>query len=217
VSWGRWVVLAVVLGACTPVGSKTIRPEAPSYRSAAEPRQSDPDRIAGFYDRLLRMKSNELTGELETIRRSYENDKSELDRLKLALLLSLPGTSFRDDNAALAMLDPFMKDKDREGSTLSPLAIWLRSELLELRRSEDAAQQQAAKLKEELRRSEDTAEQQAAKLKEELRRSDDALQQQTARLKEEQRRAEALQQKLDAILDMEKKMIEREQNLPKKQ
>ena len=50
----------------------------------------------------------------------------------------------------------------------------------------------------------------------ELRRNDEALQQQTAKLKEEQRRAEALQQKLDAILDMEMKMIEREQNLPKK-
>ena len=50
----------------------------------------------------------------------------------------------------------------------------------------------------------------------ELRRADEALQQQSARLKEEQRRAEALQQKLEAILDMEMKMIEREQNLPKK-
>ena len=72
-----------------------------------------------------------------------------------------------------------MKDK-KEGSTLRPLAIWLHSELLE------------------------------------LRRTDEALQQQTAKLKEEQRRSEALKQKLDAILDMEMKMIEREQNLPKK-
>jgi hypothetical protein len=72
-----------------------------------------------------------------------------------------------------------MKDK-KEGSTLRPLAIWLHSELLE------------------------------------LRRIDEALLQQTAKLKEEQRRSEALKQKLDAILDMEMKMIEREQNLPKK-
>jgi len=211
-----WIVLAVVLNACAPVDSKTARPETPWDQSAAEPTQSDPDRIAGFYDRLLRMKKYELGGELETVRRSFENDKSELDRLKLALLLSLPGTSFRDDNAALALLDPLTKDKDREGSTLRPLAIWLHSELLESRHSEDAAQQQAAKLKEEWRRSDDALQQQMAKLKEELRRSDDALQQQTARLKEEQRRAEALQQKLEAILDMEKKMIEREQNLPTK-
>jgi hypothetical protein len=160
--------------------------------------QSDPDRIARFYGQLLTMKGNELAGELETIRGLFEKDKSELNRLQLALLLSFPGTTFRDDNAALALLYPFIKEKGREGSTLRPLAIWLHSELLELRRTNEALQQQGATLKEE------------------LRRTDEALQQQAAKLKEEQRRAEALQQKLEAILDMEKKMIEREQNLPKK-
>ena len=212
--WGAgWLVLAVMVAACTPVDSKSTRPDLPWGRSVVE---SDSDRIARFYDRLLKMKGTELAGELEMIRRSFESDKSDLNRLQLALLLSLPGTSFRDDNAALALLSPFIKDRGREGSTLRPLAIWLHSELLELRRSDEALQQQAAKLKEELRRSDEALQQQEAKLKEELRRSDEALQQQVAKLKEEQRRAEALQQKLDAILDMEMKMIEREQNLPKK-
>ncbi len=95
-------------------------------------------------------------------------------------LLSLPGASFRDDNTAIALLHPFTKEKDREGAELRPLAIWLYSELIELRRSEETLQQQSAKLK------------------------------------EEQRRSDALQQKIEAILDMEMKMIEREQNLPKK-
>ena len=160
--------------------------------------QSNPDRIARFYDRLLTMKANELVGELEMIQGSFEKDKSELNRLQLALLLSFPGTNFRDDNAAIALLNPFMKDTVRDASTLRPLAILLYSELLEIRRTEEAWQQQGTKLKEE------------------LRRSDEVLQQQTAKLKEEQRRAEALQQKLEAILEMEMKIIEREQNLPKK-
>ena len=212
--WGAgWLVVAVMVAACAPVDSKSTRPDAPSGRSVVE---SDLVRLARFYDRLLTMKGNELASELEMIRGSFERDKSDLDRLQLALLLSLPGTSFRDDNAALALLSPFVKDRGREDSTLRPLAIWLYSELLELRRSDEALQQQAARLKEELRRSDEAWQQQAAKLKEELRRSDEALQQQVAKLKEEQRRADALQQKLDAILDMEMKMIEREQNLPKK-
>ncbi len=175
-----WVILAVTVAACAPVESKTTRPETPWYRAVMEPVPSDPDRIARFYDRLLTMRGSELAGELETIRISFENDKSELNRLQLALLLSLPGTGFRDDNAALLLLNPLLKDKGREDSTLRPLALWLHSELVE------------------------------------LRRSDEALQQQSAKLKDEQRRSEALQQKLEAILDMEMKMIEREQNLPKK-
>jgi ATP-dependent exoDNAse (exonuclease V) alpha subunit len=177
---GGWITLAMVIAACSPVDSKTTRPDVPWYKSVVEPAQSDADRLAKFYDRLLTMKGSELASELDTSRKSFEGDKSELNRLQLALLLSLPGTSFRDDNAALAFLGPFVKDKGGDGSTLRTLALWLHSELLELRRSDEALQQQAAKLK------------------------------------EEQRRAEALQQKLDAILDMEMKMIEREQNLPKK-
>ena len=191
----QWLILSVMVAACAPVDSRSTRPDTHWYRSIVE---SDADRIARFYDRLLQMKGNELAGELETIRRSFESDQSDFNRLQLALLLSFPGSSFRDDNAARALLGPFLKDRGPENSTLRPLAIWLHMELLELRRSDDAFQLQAVKLKEE------------------LRRSDEALQQQVAKLKEEQRRTEALQQKLDAILDMEMKMIEREQNLPKK-
>ena len=174
------VFVALAVAACTPVNSKPARPDTRWYRSIVEPMQSDPDRIVRYYDRLLTKKGAELASELVIARESYEKDKSELNRLQLALLLSFPGTGFRDDNTALALLNSFIKEKNREGSTLRPLAIWLHSELLE------------------------------------LRRTDEALQQQTAKLKEEQRRIEALQQKLDAILDMEMKMIEREQNLPKK-
>ncbi len=213
---GGWIVLAVTVAACTPLDSKTTRPDTPVYRTVVEPTQSDADRIARFYDRLLTMKGNALAGELEMVRESFEKDKSELNRLQLALLLALPGASFRDDNAAIALLLPFTNDKDREGSTLRPLAIWLHSELLELRRTEEILQQQAAKLKDEPRRTEEILQQQAAKLKDEQRRTEEILQQHAAKLKEEQRRADALQQKLEAILDMEMKMIEREQNLPKK-
>lgn len=170
----------VIVTACAPVHSKSTRLDAPLYQTVVEPTQSDPDRLARYYDRLLTLKAPELAVELDTARQTFEKEGSELSRLQLALLLSLPGTSFRDDKAAITMLHPFVKDKGREGSTLRPLAIFLQSELLE------------------------------------IRRTDEALQQQSARLKDEQRRVEALQQKLEAILDMEMKMIEREQNLPKK-
>jgi hypothetical protein len=159
--------------------------------------QSDADRVARFYERLLAMKSSELAAELDASREAFENDKSELNRLQLALLLSLPGTSFRDDSAAIALLNPFMremKDKPREGSTLRPLGVLLHSELLELRRADESLQQHSARLKDEQRRAE-------------------GLQQKADTL---QLKSDALQQKLEAILDMEMKMIEREQNLPKK-
>ena len=181
------IALAVAVAACAPVNGRTTRPDAPWYRAVVEPVQSDLEHLSAFYERLTILKANEQARELETVREAFENDKSPLNRLKLAVLLSFPGTAFRDDNVALALLSPYVKEKPQDNSTLHPLAIWLNSELLERRRADEALQQQAARTKEEQRRAE-------------------ALQQ----------KAEALQQKLDAILDMEMKMIEREQNIPKK-
>jgi hypothetical protein len=154
VKWATAIVgVTLVVSACAPADSKTTRPDTPWYRTVVEPTQSDSDRITRFYDRLLAMKGIELARELEISRDAFEKDKSELNRLQLALLLSLPGTNFRDDNAALALLSVFVKDKSQEGSSLRPLAIWLNSELLELRRSDEALQQHAARLKEEQRRA----------------------------------------------------------------
>ena len=145
--------VALAVAACTPVNSKPTRPDTLWYRSIVAPMQSDVDRIVRYYDRLLSIKGAELASELDIARESFEKDKSELNRLELALLLSLPGTGFRDDNAALALLNYFIKEKNREGS-LRPLAIWLHSELSELRRTDEALQQQTGKLKDEQRRTE---------------------------------------------------------------
>ena len=214
-TWG-FMAVTVAISACVPADRGATRHDAPRYRTVVEPMESDADRVARFCDRIQTLKANELASELDVARLSFEKDQSELNRLQLALLLSLPGASFRDDNAAIALLQPFTKDKGRDGSTLRPLAIWLHSELLELRRTEELVQRHAANLKDEQRRTEEILQQQAAKMKDEQRHSEELLQQQAAKLKDEQRRAEALQQKLEAILDMEMKMIEREQNLPKK-
>jgi hypothetical protein len=187
--------MAVLVGACvapytgTGVPPKTTsgkqadakaRPAETPSRAVVEPAISDADRIMTFFARVMPLKGTELASELEDSRAAFEEDRSVLHRVQLALLLSLPGASFRDDATALALLNVIVKDKGREGSDLRPLALWLHAHLMD------------------------------------LKRSDEALQQQSVKLKEEQRRAEALQQKLDAILDMEMKMIEREQNLPKK-
>ena len=140
------VAAIVVVTACAPVGSKSEHHGASRYRTAVEPMQSDPDRMAGYCDRLLPLNANELAGELELTRQSFEKGRSELNRPQLALrlILSLPSASFRDDNAAIALLHPFMNGKDREGSTLRPLATMPKSKLVGLRRTDKALQQHSA-------------------------------------------------------------------------
>lgn len=146
-------VLGLAIAACAPVTGKTTRTDTPWYRTVVESKQSDPDLIARFYNNLLTMTGKELSAELDVTREAFAKNKTELNRLQFALLLSLPGTSFRDDSAALALLKPIAKDGSAD-SVLRPLAILLQSALLELRHSDEALQQQTTKLKDEQRRSE---------------------------------------------------------------
>jgi len=189
------VVLASLLGGCIATTEPNTGRD-PWYQAVVERMQDDDARALRFYEDVLKLKGAELARELDSTRKQFEQDKTELNRLRLAILLSLPGTGFRDDQAALNLVQPFLNDKQYENSVLRRLALMLHTQLSELKRLDEALQQQTAKAKEE------------------QRRADEALQQQTAKAKEEQHRAEALQQKLEAILDMEMKMIEREQTAP---
>jgi len=190
-----FIVLAALLGGCVATTVPDTRRD-PWYQAVVEPVQGNDARALRFYENVLKLKGAELARELNTTRQEFDKDQSELNRVRLALLLSLPDTGYRDDQAALNLVQPFVNDKSYENSVLRPLALMLHTQLSEFKRLDETAQQQTAKAKEEQRRAEE------------------ALQQQTAKAKEEQRRAEALQQKLEAILDMEMKMIEREQTAP---
>ena len=183
------VVLATLLGGCVSPTEPNTRRD-PWYQAVVEPLQGDDTRALHFYDDALKLKGVELARKLESTRQEFEKDKSELNRLQLAILLSLPGTGFRDDAAALNLVQPFLNDKRHENSALRPLALMLHSQLSELKRLDEHLS--------------------------EVKRLEEALQQQTAKTREEQRRADALQQKLEAILEMEMKMIEREQAAPPK-
>jgi hypothetical protein len=195
-----FLVLATLLGACAATTEPNTRPY-PWYQAVVEPMQGNDARALRFYENVLKLKGAELARELNTTRQEFDKDQSELNRVRLALLLSLPGTGYRDDQAALNLVQPFVSDKSYENSVLRPLALMLHTQLSELKRLDEALQGQTAKAKEELS---------------EIKRLEETAQQQTAKAKEEQRRADALQQKLEAILDMEMKMIEREQTTPPK-
>lgn len=152
-SWLPILVLATLLSGCPAVTEQNARNER-WYDSVVEPLQSDNDRALRFYDHIIHLKGADLGRELATAKREFEKEKSGLNRIQLAMLLSLPGAQFRDDHAAAGLLQPFFKDKNLEGSTLRPLALILNGQLIETRKLEDAIVLQAAKTKEEQRKSE---------------------------------------------------------------
>ena len=146
------VVLATLSAGCVATTEPSTRRD-PWYQVVVEPMQDDNTRALRFCEDALKLKGPELTRALDSTRKEFEKDKSELNRVRLALLLSLPGTAFYDDQAALNLVQPFLNDKRYENSVLRPLAVMLHSQLSELKRLDEALQQQTAKAREEQRRA----------------------------------------------------------------
>jgi hypothetical protein len=151
--WLLAMALAALLTGCASPGETTPRSER-WYETVVEPLHSDTDRALGFYDRIIRLKGPELAQEYEMARQAFDKNRTELNRVELSMILSLPGTGFRDEQAAMGLLQPFLKDKALEESPLRPLALLMYSHMAELRRADEALQQQGARAKEEQKRAE---------------------------------------------------------------
>ena len=151
--WIAILVLAALLAGCPATTRQNTRDER-WYEAVVEPLQSDTARALGFYDRIIRLKGPDLARELDAARQSYEREKSDLNRVQLAMILSLPGSGFRDEHAAGQLLQPFLRDKTLEASPLRPVALLLNTQVSEIRKLDEALQQQGSKAKEEQRRAE---------------------------------------------------------------
>lgn len=151
--WLLVLGLAALLSGCPAVTEQNTRNER-WYDAVVEPLHSEPERALRFYDRIIKLKGADLAQELAAAKQEFEQEKSGLNRMQLAMILSVPGASFRDDLAATSMLQPFLRDKDLEESPLRPLALLLNGHLAETRKLDEALQQQNAKTKEEQRKSE---------------------------------------------------------------
>ncbi|MGH8630072.1 MAG: hypothetical protein ACREU7_04800 [Burkholderiales bacterium] len=145
------VVLALLLVGCET--AKSPRRDL-SWLPTVDAGLRDVERLLEFHQRAVTLKGPELAREYDRARLAFEKDASELHRVRLALMLSIPGAAFRDDAAAIGLLQPILKDRREPESHLRPLAQLLQSYVLEMRRADDALQAQSAKLREEQRRAE---------------------------------------------------------------
>lgn len=84
-------------------------PEATVESAAPRPESTrEGDEIAAllaYYQELMAMPADELRREYQTVSQSATREKSELGRLRLALLMCVPGAAWRDDTKLLALLD----------------------------------------------------------------------------------------------------------------
>lgn len=181
-SWKKWIVIAAtaVTGGCAA--------PPPAVETAPVPEKSEAAREAGevlsllaYYQYALGLATDEQKREYQAVNQVFQRERGEGDRLRLALLMLLPGAAWRDDARLVSLLDGALSRMAPPESPRRQLVTLLYR--LAAERVRDARRLEAQN-KEEQKRAE------------ELQRRNEEL----------VRRAEELQQKLDAMLNIERNL-----------
>lgn len=153
--------------------------------------------LLAYYQRMLSASAEDLRKEFAAVNQAFGRDKAENARLKLALLMSVPGAPFRDDGRLLTLLD---------GSTSRALSAESphRQFVTLLSRLTGERVRQLGAEREGLRKVE-------GELKEAQRRAEEQQQRADAL----QKRADELQQKLDKLLAIDREMRHSPRRIPR--
>jgi len=138
VNW-RWAVLlpagVAVLGGCATLqdilqGVETQ--ESAPWVPAGSPRPaSEAESLLLYFQYLRKLPGPDLGREHEATRQAYARSRTDFNRVRLAMVLSLPNAAFNDDGRALELLEPVAKNQN---GRLQGLALLLSSQLQEQKR-----------------------------------------------------------------------------------
>lgn len=133
-----WCLLPVLLLA----GCGALQPVDPGSGAVitTEEIRSDTTEAAkalAYYAQVRQLAGPELAREQEAVRRALARARTDANRVRYALLLTLPGASATEEPRALELLEPVARSSD---SALRGLAILMTAFLQEQRRLETSAQ-----------------------------------------------------------------------------
>jgi hypothetical protein len=110
---------------------------APRPKPEARRQRSEVDDLLAYFQYVRKLSAAELGREHDTVRQAFLYSRSDFDRVRLAVLLSLPATAVTDEQRALELLDPVAKNP---AAKLGPLAVLLAANLHERKRLDASAQ-----------------------------------------------------------------------------
>lgn len=130
-----WILLpALLLAGCTTM--RHAEPVAPTTPVVVEDnRGDDATKVLAYYAQVRQLSGADLAREHESAKRALAKSRSDGNRLRYALLLTLPGAPAGED--ARELLEPVARNGD---SSLRGLAALMMSFLQEQRRLETSAQ-----------------------------------------------------------------------------
>jgi hypothetical protein len=135
----------LILSGCANLPGASPTPHsAPSTREERESRQVL--ELIAYTQRVASLQAEEQQRELNASSQMFSKDRGAYGRVRLALLLSLPGTAFNDDARAVGLLEPVASAETAASSPMQQLAGLLYAQIAERLRE----QRRATQLKEQL-------------------------------------------------------------------
>ena len=128
---------AVAVAGCGVLRIAEPLEPAPWVQAGAPRPASDADSLLLYFQHIRKLSGADLSREHEAARQAYARSRTDFGRLRLAMVLSLPGTAFYDDARAFELCDTVAK---HDGGRLQGLALLLGSHLQEQRRLTASAQ-----------------------------------------------------------------------------
>jgi len=125
--------------ATTP--AEPVPAEARALPGAARP--SGADNLLAYYTQIRKLSGPDLAREHDFARQALGNGRSDFNRVRLAMVVTLPNTPFYDETRGLELLEPVWKNPE---SQLSGLATLLASQIQERKRLDANAQALQQKL-----------------------------------------------------------------------
>ena len=133
----------VVLGGCAGLKPFEAEEAAPLKQAGSAESAANAESLLAYYQHIQKMPGPDLAKEHQIAQRAYERTRSDAARMRLAMVLALPGTPVNDDARALELIAPVAKNGK---SRLQGLAVLMETNLRELRRVEAGAQDMQQKL-----------------------------------------------------------------------
>ena len=135
--------LVAALAGCGALRSIETADTEPRVKVDAPRPASDLDSLLLYFQHIKKLSGAELGREHDNARQGYARTHSEINRVRLAMVISQPNTPFNDGPRALELLEPSVKN---QRAPLHGLAFLLSAYILEQKRLDGNVQDLQNKL-----------------------------------------------------------------------
>jgi len=131
------LICGTLLAGCGILRGLESQEPAPWVQAGGPQPATDTESLLLYFQHVRKLSGAELSREYDAARQTHGRSRSDFNRIRLAMVLSLPNTAFNDDGRALELLEPVVKNP---GGQLSGLAYVLSNQLQERKRLDANAQ-----------------------------------------------------------------------------